>query len=139
MAVYGLRPIEVLKLEVDQPRHQTAPSSSATGACGGKSKTTETEPRFLYACPPRDAEGNDYCGDLTAAFEANLLPFPAMGRGAADINQHLARNPVWRQIRDEADKEGKWLRPYSFRNTTVRCHLGIFRQHRLLMPWGTLI
>ena len=126
MAVYGLRPIEVLKLEVriNPATKQRQLFCNYRKACGGKSKTTETEPRFLYACPPRDAEGNDYCGDLTAVFEANLLAFPPMGRGAADINQHLARNPVWREIREEAEKEGKWLRPYSFRNTySVRCHL----------------
>ena len=129
MAVYGLRPIEVLHLEV---RVKVNPKTKAKKrqlyckyekACGGKTKKVKTPPRFLYACPPRNEDGTDYCGDLTAAFEANLLPFPPMGRGAADINQHLARNPVWRQIREEAEKEGKQLRPYSFRNSySVRCH-----------------
>ena len=126
MATYGLRPIEVLKLEVrinrDTGKKQLF--CNYRKACGGKSTKTETKPRFLYPCPPHDESGKKYCGDLTAAFEAGLLPFPAMGRGAADINQHLARNPVWRRINEEAKKEGKWLRPYSFRNTySVRCHL----------------
>ena len=125
MAVYGLRPIEVLNLEVklnpDTGKKQL--HCKYQKACGGKTKKIETEARFLYPCAPRDEEGKKYCGDLTAAFKANLMPFPPMGRGAADINQHLARNPVWRRIREEAKEEGKQLRPYSFRNSySVRCH-----------------
>lgn len=125
MAVYGLRPIEVLNLEVRVNPATKKPQlfCKYQKACGGKSKTTKTDPRFLYPCPPRDESGESYCGDLTAAFEANLLAFPPMGRGSADIKQHLDRNPAWRQINAEAEKEGKWLRPYSFRNSySVRCH-----------------
>lgn len=125
MDTYGLRPIEVLKLEV-----RVNPATGAEQlfcnyrkACGGKTKKTETEPRFLFPSPSKDEEGNDICGDLTAAFKAGLMPFPSMKRGAADINQFLGRNSVWKRLAAEAEAEGKWLRPYSFRNSySVRCH-----------------
>ena len=46
-----------------------------------------------------------------------------MGRGSIDMNQFLNRNAVWKRIKAEAEAEGKWLRPYSFRNSySVRCH-----------------
>ena len=125
MATYGLRPIELsyLTVEFNEATKRKQLFCTYRKACGGKSEKLETEPRFLYAAPLKDADGNLTSVDLTAAWEAGLLPMPPLKEKGRAVAQYLARMPLWKQWKAESEEQGRTLRPYSFRNSySVRCH-----------------
>ena len=126
MAVYGLRPEEVM--------HLTPKKNPTTGklqlwcsyckAAGGRSTKTETKPRWLQAIPLHGPDGAVPQNDLAQALEGGLFPFPPLGERGAAIAQYLGRLKLWKQWKAEFEERGLWLRPYSFRNTySERGHL----------------
>ena len=125
MATYGLRPIEVTELTVRRNPDTNKKQLFCTyrKACGGRSQKMETQPRFLWPMPVLDENGEERNGDLTAAFEAGLLPFPTLKEKGEAISQYLRRLKLWRDWQTTAAANGMDLRPYSFRNSySVRCH-----------------
>ena len=81
--------------------------------------------KLMLAIPLRTPEGEDYpAGDLAAQINAGLMPFlPLKERGAA-VAQYVGRLRLWKERAAAFDEQGKWLRPYSFRNIySVRGHL----------------
>ena len=125
MATYGLRPIELTELTIRRNPDTNKKQLFCTyrKACGGRSQKMETEPRFLWPMPVLDENGEERNGDLTAAFEAGLLPFPTLKEKGEAISQYLRRLKLWRDWQTTAAANGMDLRPYSFRNSySVRCH-----------------
>ena len=125
MATYGLRPIEVTELTVRRNPDTNKKQLFCTyrKACGGRSQKMETEPRFLWPMPLLDEDGEERNGDLTAAFEAGLLPLPPLKEKGEAVSQYLRRLKLWRDWQAAAAANGMDLRPYSFRNSySVRCH-----------------
>ncbi|KZR93097.1 hypothetical protein MITS9509_00974 [Synechococcus sp. MIT S9509] len=127
MAVYGLRPEEVVHLEtkVNPATEKLQLWCKYQKAAGGRTKKVETKARWLEAVPMRTPEGDDYpAGDLAMAIHNGLMPFPPLKERGAAVNQYLLRLGLWKQMAEEFEAQGKWLRPYSFRNTySVRAHL----------------
>ena len=126
MAVYGLRPEELLHL---QPKMNPTTGRlqlwcNYRKAAGGHTSKTETKPRWLQAIPLTDPDGEDYpAGDLAEQINAGLMPFPPLKERGAAVAQYLARLQLWKEWAKAFDEQGKWLRPYSFRNTySVRGH-----------------
>ena len=127
MAVYGLRPDELIHLtpKVNPTTGKLQLWCSYRKAARGRTTKTETKPRWLQAIPLRTPEGEDYpAGDLAAQINAGLMPFlPLKERGAA-VAQYVGRLRLWKEMAAAFDEQGKWLRPYSFRNIySVRGHL----------------
>ncbi|WP_415409675.1 hypothetical protein ACLM45_12980 [Synechococcus sp. A10-1-5-9] len=127
MAVYGLRPEELMHLtpKVNPTTGKLQLWCSYRKAAGGRTTKTETKPRWLQAIPLRTPEGEDYpAGDLAAQINAGLMPFPPLKERGAAVAQYLGRLRLWKEMAAAFDEQGKWLRPYSFRNTySVRGHL----------------
>ena len=127
MAVYGLRPEELMHLtpKVNPTTGKLQLWCSYRKAAGGRTTKTETKPRWLQAIPLRTHEGEDYpAGDLAAQINAGLMPFPPLKDRGAAVAQYVKRLRVWKELAKTFDEQGKWLRPYSFRNTySVRGHL----------------
>ena len=127
MAVYGLRPEELMHLAP-----KTNPTTgklqlwcSYQKAAGGLATKTETKPRWLQAIPLAGPDGEDYpAGDLAGQIKAGLMPFPSLKERGAAVAQYLRRLKLWQELAAEFQALGKWLRPYSFRNSySVRGHL----------------
>ena len=126
MAIYGLRPEELMHL---QPRLNPTTNRqqmwcSYQKAAGGRTKKTQTEPRWLQAIPLSGPTGTIPATDLAASFEAGLMTFPPLKDRGEAVSQYLRRLPLWRQWSAEFEAKGQSLRPYSFRNSySVRAHL----------------
>ncbi|WP_156486133.1 hypothetical protein [Prochlorococcus sp. MIT 1306] len=127
MAVYGLRPEELMHLtpKANPTTRKLQLWCSYRKAAGGRTTKTETKPRWLQAIPLRGPDGENYpAGDLAAQINAGLMPFPPLKDRGAAVAQYVKRLRLWKEIAATFDQQGKWLRPYSFRNTySVRGHL----------------
>ena len=127
MAVYGLRPEELMHLtpKVNPTTGKLQLWCSYRKAAGGRTTKTETKPRWLQAIPLQGPDGEDYpAGDLAAQIDAGLMPFPPLKERGAAVAQYLGRLKLWREMAKAFEEQGKWLRPYSFRNTySTRGHL----------------
>lgn len=126
MAVYGLRPEEVLHLEpkINPETKRLQLWCSYRKAAGGRTTKTETKPRWLQAVPLSCPDGDLPATDLAVAMDAGLLPFPKLQRRGEAISQYLRRLRLWREMSHAFETKSKRLRPYSFRNSySVRAHL----------------
>ena len=126
MAVYGLRPEEVMHLspKVNPTTGKLQLWCSYCKAAGGRTTKTETKPRWLQAIPLNGPDGVVPQNDLAQGIESGLFPFPPLGDRGAAIGQYLGRQKIWQQWKAEFEEQGQWLRPYSFRNTySERGHL----------------
>ena len=127
MAVYGLRPEELMHLQpkVNPNTGKLQLWCSYRKAAGGRTTKTETKPRWLQAIPLNGPDGQDYpANDLAAQINAGLMPFPPLKDRGAAVAQYVKRLPLWKEMSAAFEAKGKWLRPYSFRNTySVRGHL----------------
>ena len=126
MAVYGLRPEELTHLisKVNPTTRKLQLWCSYRKAAGGRTTKTETKPRWLQAVPITGPDGDVPANDLAAALNANLLPFPPLKERGQAVAQYLGRQKLWRKWAAAFEEQGKWLRPYSFRNSySVRSHL----------------
>jgi integrase len=123
---YGLRPVELqhLAAKIDEGGMLRL-WCSYRKTCGAQM----TAPRWLMACPLKDRLGRFVEWNLAGALNSGLLELPRSADGGlASLNGHyvekfLARQPEWRQLREQCEARGEWLRPYAFRDSySLRCH-----------------
>ena len=93
MAVYGLRPEEVMHLspKVNPTTGKLQLWCSYCKAAGGRTTKTETKPRWLQAIPLNGPDGVVPQNDLAQLIESGLFPFPPLGDRGAAIGQYLGR------------------------------------------------
>ena len=85
--------------------------------------------------PVRDEDGNPICGDLVAAMDAGLMPFPHLRK--ARKRHSMGRQKIWKQWKAEFEAEGKWLGAYGLRNTySVRAHEAGVLVQLSRKPWA---
>ena len=115
--VFGVRPWEVgfIDRRINPGgEHQlyVRKGKAVTSRSGVKE---ETEPRWLEAVA---VDGTTF--DLVEEWENLQLPETVSG---ANLGARLRRLPYWKQLVQEFEANGEWLRPYSFRDTfSVRAH-----------------
>lgn len=129
MAVYGLRPAELLALEPRRhPKDNTAQLfCTYEKVCG----ETENPARWLLPVPLRDADGKDLHWELAYRMEEGRLPLPPLSDKYA-LNTFLRRNKYWMELKQKYEQMGYWLRPYSFRNSySIRIHGRGYKQHEI--------
>ncbi len=123
---YGLRPVELqhLSAKLDEAGSLRL-WCSYRKTCGAQM----TAPRWLMPCPLKDQLGRLVEWNLAGAMASGLLELPrGTDGGLAMLNGHfvekfLARQPEWRQLREQTEARGEWLRPYAFRDSySLRCH-----------------
>ena len=72
--------------------------------------------------PLRDAAGDDVIWNLAGTMQAGLLELPPMATKHA-LGTYLNRQPLWKQLKAEADARGEQLKPYVFRDSfSLRAH-----------------
>ena len=120
LALYGLRPEEL--------KHLTAKEHPTTGEaalhCSYRKVCGDhlTEPRWLLPVSLIDAAGDEVKWNLAAAMRAGLLELPPMATKHA-LGTYLNRQPLWKQLRADADGRGEQLKPYVFRDSfSLRAH-----------------
>lgn len=123
---YGLRPVELqhLSAKIDEG------GTLRLWCCYRKTCGAQmTAPRWLMPCPLKDRVGRLVDWNLAGSMAAGLLELPrGADGGLASLNGHyvekfLARQPEWRQLREQCEARGEWLRPYAFRDSySLRCH-----------------
>ena len=121
MSTYGLRPIEVLHLQVRRNGKDTVWCTYAKKSGGGIG-----EERRLFPLHPQWEK--DW--DLIKLIKNNA-PLPRMKQGAGEsFKNYLRFNSVWKRLRDE-----KGVIPYSFRHSYAkRGHLEYRFHERELAP-----
>lgn len=123
---YGLRPVELQHLTAKIDEGGTLRLwCSYRKTCGAQM----TAPRWLMPCPLKDRLGRLVEWNLAGALASGLLELPkGADGGMASLNGHyvekfLSRQPEWRQLREQYEARGEWLRPYAFRDSySLRCH-----------------
>jgi integrase len=123
---YGLRPVELQHLAAKIDEGGTLRLwCGYRKTCGAQL----TAPRWLMACPLKDRLGETVEWNLAGALASGLMELPkSADGGVASLNGHyvekfLARQPEWRQLREQCEARGEWLRPYAFRDSySLRCH-----------------
>lgn len=122
MATYGLRPEELLHLEVRLDHN----SGKRRFWCRYEKASGQhrTKQRWLHAMPLRDQHDRDCFTDLVSAWDAGLLHFPPLKDRGEAISQYLRRLPLWRRWRQECEASNQVLRPYALRDSySLRAHL----------------
>lgn len=122
MATYGLRPEELLHLEVRMD-HATGKRRfwCRYEKASGQHRTKQ---RWLHAVPVRDHQDRDCFTELVAAWDGELLQFPPLKDRGEAISQYLRRLPLWQQWRQECGAANQVLRPYALRDSySLRAHL----------------
>lgn len=122
MATYGLRPEELLHIEV---RTNHASSKSQFWCTYEKpSGIYRTKQRWLHAVPLRDKNGQDCFTELVAGWDAGILKLPPLAERGEAVSQYLRRLPAWNEWRKAFLRSGKVLRPYTLRDSySLRAHL----------------
>ena len=116
-AVYGLRPEELRHLRIKDGANGAELWSIYRKSMGG-TKGAKTEPRRLHPLLLRDADGSVIDWNLQARLQVGeqLPPLNRDGDGGQALNQYLRRRQVWMMLKNEAQKLGEQLTPYSFRH-----------------------
>lgn len=126
LATYGLRPEELRYLLVkpgpDGPQLWCTYQKKSGGG--------QTRPRQLHALPVRDVDGSAPQWRLVERLQLKepLPPLGSPGNGGDALKTYLYRQPIWRQLKTEAEATGDVLVPYSFR------HRYSYEGHRLGIP-----
>lgn len=126
MALFGLRPIELQRLQPKKRENGTLGLwCSYEKNCGG----ALTAPRWLEPCWLKDETGKDIKWNLIGAIHAGLLELPLGQDGKPRllnghyVEQFLRRQPEWISLHKKASAKEEWLRPYTFRDSySLRCH-----------------
>ena len=83
-----------------------------------KNNMKKTKPREVPVLNPKGHPGLGQ--KLLLMLGTGLVPMPALGnsdgQAAISVNQALNRNPVWRELKEEAKKQGKRISSYSLRH-----------------------
>jgi integrase len=120
-ATYGLRPIEIFRLKVMGGELWTVHAKKSGGGT--------TRPRKLLALPVRDIDGPLEWNLQGRLAIGEKLPQVAEPELAGDrMGRYLRRQPIWRQLQQEAEAEGFELVPYACR------HRYAAEGHRLNLP-----
>jgi integrase len=126
LATFGLRP-EELRYLVLKPG---ANGSQLWCTYQKKGGGGQTRPRQLHALPVRDIDGSSPEWKLIERLHLHeaLPSLGAVGNGGDALKTYLNRQPIWRQLKAEAEATGDILVPYSFR------HRYSYEGHRLGIP-----
>lgn len=126
LCLFGLRPVELQHL---QPKKRDDGSlglwCSYEKNCGG----TLTNQRWLEPLPIADNDGKPVQWHLIELMHAGLLELPLGNDGHPRslnghyVEQFLKRQPEWKELKQQCEARGEWLRPYSFRDSfSLRGH-----------------
>ena len=126
MTLFGLRPIELQHLTPNTREDGSLGVwCSHEKSCGGK----QTQQRQLEPCWLQDTDGSAIHWNVIELFHTGLLELPLGIDGEPrKLDGHhcevfLKRQPEWKQLQQDCEKRGEWLRTYSFRDTfSLRCH-----------------
>ena len=126
LALYGLRPIELQHLtSKTREDGNIGLWCSYNKNCGG----ALTDARWLEPCPLTNEAGEVQQWNLAGALKAGLLELPTGHDGEPRllnghyVEQHLRRQPEWKELKARCEARGEWLRSYSFRDSySLRCH-----------------
>lgn len=126
LATFGLRP-EELRYLVVKPGADGIQLWCTYQKKGGGG---QTKPRRLYELPVRDTDGSAPQWSLIERLQIQeaLPPLGPVGKAGDAVKTYLNRQPIWRQLKDEAEATGDILVPYSFR------HRYSYEGHRLGIP-----
>ena len=128
-AVFGLRPEDLQHLTTKRGGKELW--SNYRKSKGGNSGD-KTEPRRLYPLFVHDIDGNVQDWNLIGRFHIGeeLPPLNSAGNAGDAMRTYLRRQPIWDQLRAEAEAEGEVLVPYSFR------HRWAYVAHTRQLPTG---
>lgn len=132
LAELGLRPIELLHLEVRSDPITREPHwwcSYEKRSGGGR-----TAPRRVHPLPLRDRDGVVKEWNLLQRWRGGLIELPPLGGNCVGeaFNTYLKRQHAWTALKAQLAAEGQRLVPYSFR------HSYSLRGHRLGIPTGAI-
>lgn len=129
MAVYGLRPEELRYLCEKPGTHGPELWTTYRKSKGGR-KAERTEPRRLHPLLLRDATGVPIEWGLLQCIssETYLPPLGQEGKAGEAVGTYLRRQTAWNSLRQQAEKQGEQLTPYTFRHRYAK------RSHALGLP-----